>query len=43
MNDEFLKFLKKENIPLVMFKMLPKKLQKDIENKYYELKKENEK
>lgn len=42
MTKEFENFLKNENIPVVMFKVLPKPMQRDIENKYYELKKENE-
>ena len=40
MSKEFENFLKEQNIPLVMFKMLPKPLRKDIEDKYNELRKE---
>ena len=40
MSKEFENFLKEQNIPLFMFKMLPEPLQKDIEDKYNELRKE---
>lgn len=42
MSKEFEDFLKNENIPVIMFKMLPKPLQADIEKKYYELKESEE-
>lgn len=42
MSKEFEQFLKEQEIPVFMFKMLPKQMQQDIENKYFELKKENE-
>ncbi len=38
-NDDFENFCALNGIPLWMFRMLPKTLQKDIKNKYYELKK----
>lgn len=42
-NPEFEEFLKGQEIPLFMYKMLPDNLKSDIQNKYFELKEKEKK